>query len=61
MGVLRVKTEDGFVAVGGGGGGASVELDTTLTKSGKAADAKAVGDALGRYITDIDAILGGDA
>ena len=30
----------------GGGGGASVELDTTLTQSGKAADAKAVGDAL---------------
>ena len=28
------------------GGGASVELDTTLTQSGKAADAKAVGDAL---------------
>lgn len=27
-------------------GGASVELDTTLTQSGKAADAKAVGDAL---------------
>lgn len=30
----------------GGGGGASVELDTTLSQSGKAADAKAVGDAL---------------
>ena len=29
-----------------GGGGAAGELDTTLTQSGKAADAKAVGDAL---------------
>ena len=27
-------------------GGSTVELDTTLTQSGKAADAKAVGDAL---------------
>ena len=42
---------------GGGGGGAYVELDTTLTQSGKAADAKAVGDALaekqpkGDYLT----------
>ena len=40
-----------------GGGGASVELDTTLTQPGKAADAKAVGDALaekqpkGDYLT----------
>ena len=33
-------------AIGGGGGGSTVELDTTLTQSGKAADAKAVGDAL---------------
>lgn len=30
----------------GGGGGSKIELDTTLTESGKAADAKAVGDAL---------------
>ena len=28
------------------GGGSKIELDTTLTQSGKAADAKAVGDAL---------------
>ena len=35
-------------AQSGGGGGASVELDTTLTQSGKAADAKAVGDALAK-------------
>lgn len=32
--------------IGSLGGGASVELDSTLTKSGKAADAKAVGDAI---------------
>lgn len=32
---------------GAGGSGSSVELDTTLTQSGKAADAKAVGDQLG--------------
>lgn len=29
-----------------GGGGSTVELDTTLSEAGKAADAKAVGDAL---------------
>ena len=33
-------------AAGGGGGGSTVELDTTLSEAGKAADAKAVGDAL---------------
>ena len=44
-------------AQSGGSGGASVALDTTLTQSGKAADAKAVGDALadkqqkGDYLT----------
>ena len=44
-------------AQSGGGGGSAVELDTTLTQSGKAADAKAVGDALaekqpkGDYLT----------
>ena len=31
---------------GGGGSGSTVELDTTLTESGKAADAKAAGDAI---------------
>ena len=34
-------------------GGGSVDLDTTLTKEGMAADAKAVGDRLG----DIDAVF----
>ena len=36
---------------GGSGGGGSVDLDTTLTQAGMAADAKAVGDRLG----DLDA------
>lgn len=34
----------------------SIELDTTLTVSGKAADAKAVGDALKDYVKTFDAI-----
>lgn len=48
----------------GGGGGSTVELDTTLTQSGKAADAKAVGDALaGKQdtISDLEAIRTGAA
>ena len=63
---LETASKDNLVAAineaaksggGGGSGGASIELDTTLTQSGKAADAKAVGDALaekqpkGDYIT----------
>lgn len=39
---------------------ASVDTDSTLTQRGVAADAGAVGDALGRYINDIDALIGGD-
>lgn len=45
-------------------GGASIELDTTLTQSGKAADAKAVGDALAGkqgIISDLEAIRTGAA
>ena len=34
------------VTVSGGGGGTQVDIDDTLTQSGKAADAKAVGDRL---------------
>lgn len=37
---------EGADGTGGGGSGQNVELDTTLTVAGKAADAKAVGDAL---------------
>lgn len=37
----------------GNGSGQNVELDTTLTQSGKAADAKAVGDALAGKVAGI--------
>lgn len=48
---LETVSKDNLVAAineaaQSGGGGASVELDTTLSEAGKAADAKAVGDAL---------------
>ena len=42
----KVPLVDGKAISATGGGGSTVELDTTLTQSGKAADAKAVGDAL---------------
>ena len=51
-------------ATGGGGGGSTVELDTTLSETGKAADAKAVGDALADKqdtISDLEAIRTGAA
>ena len=51
-------------ATGGGGGGSTVELDTTLFEAGKAADAKAVGDALAdkqNTISDLEAIRTGAA
>lgn len=50
---LTTEAKDTLVAAineaartGGGGGGSTVELDTTLTQSGKAADAAAVGEQL---------------
>ena len=45
-------------------GGSTVELDTTLSEAGKAADAKAVGDALAgkqNTISDLEAIRAGAA
>ena len=42
----KIPLVDGKAISATGGGGPIVELDTTLTQSGKAADAKAVGDAL---------------
>ena len=41
---------------GGGGGGTNIQLDTTLTQAGKAADAKAVGDR----IDSLDTIIAVD-
>lgn len=46
---------DSCFAVGGNDSGGNVELDTTLTQSGKAADAKAVGDKIAE-ITGISLI-----
>lgn len=37
-----------------------VPIDTSLSQSGAAADAKVVGDALKSYINDVDALIGGD-
>ena len=39
---------------GGGGGGSTVEIDTTLTQEGKAADAKATGDRISQLSKEID-------
>ena len=55
---------DGKTISATGGGGSTVELDTTLTQSGKAADAKAVGDALAgkqNTISDLESIRTGAA
>lgn len=48
MPVLKIKQNGVWKEIAGGGSvaGGSVELDTTLTQEGMAADAKAVGDAL---------------
>ena len=65
---LNTETKDNLVAAineaaqSGGGGGSTVELDTTLSETGKAADAKAVGDALAgkqNTISDLEAIRSG--
>lgn len=45
---LQAQIDD--LRKGGAGGGSKIELDTTLTQPGKAADAKAVGDALAGVI-----------
>lgn len=49
MPVLKIKQDGIWKEIVGGGsssGNGTVELDATLTKSGMAADAKAVGDAI---------------
>ena len=49
MSVLKVKKDDGTWEIVTSGIRESVEIDSSLTESGKAADAKAVGDALNEY------------
>lgn len=51
----RKKIEDLEQSGGGAGGGSgsTVEVDATLTQEGKAADAKAVGDRLGKLSEDV--------
>lgn len=60
--LVRLSTvEAGGGGEGSGGGGSTVELDTTLTKSGKAADAKAVGDRMTTIedtLVDVEESLG---
>lgn len=58
---LNTAAKDTLVAAineaartGGGGGGSTVELDTTLTKSGQAADAAVVGNRLSALSEEID-------
>ena len=55
MAVLKLKQPDGsWIPISGSGAGdSSVELDTTLTQEGMAADSKAVGDALNSLTTVI--------
>ena len=44
---IEIQAKNPTIQIGiQGGGGSAVELDTTLTQSGKAADAKVVGNAL---------------
>ena len=60
----KIPLVDGKAIKAQDGGGSTVELDTTLSKVGKAADAKAVGDALaGKQdtISDLEAIRAGAA
>lgn len=60
----KIPLVDGKAISATGGSGSTVELDTTLTQSGKAADAKAVGDALANKqdtISDLETIRSGAA
>lgn len=54
MPVLKVKKNGVWEEVAGG---ANLELDTTLTQSGKAADAKVVGDAIANVKVETDNTL----
>ena len=52
MNVVELAKLKKMVGSGNGGGGTAIELDTTLTKHGKAADAKATGDAINRLANE---------
>lgn len=56
MPVLKIKKEDGTweAVTGGASSGGNIELDTSLSISGMAADAKAVGDAITGLSNDIE-------
>ena len=61
---ITIAADGKTISATGGGGGSTVELDTTLSEAGKAADAKAVGDALAgkqNTISDLEAIRSGAA
>lgn len=47
---ICTATDGGYTWAAVSGGGGSVDLDTTLTKSGQAADAKAAGDAIAQKL-----------
>lgn len=57
------KLSEDIANLPSGGGGSTVELDTTLSEAGKAADAKAVGDALaekqdsGNYVKSVNGTM----
>lgn len=52
--IQKAEQDAGGGEGGGEGGSAQIEVDATLTQSGKAADAKAVGDA----IVDLERLIG---
>ena len=61
---ITIAADGKTISATGGGSGSTVELDTTLTQSGKAADAKAVGDALTNKqdtVSDLETIRSGAA
>lgn len=57
-GIIEGITKAEENAGSGTGGGSPIELDKTLTQEGKAADAKAVGDAIGELPTEFKTING---
>lgn len=58
MPVLKIKNNGKWETILGGAGG-SVEVDTSLTQEGMAADSKAVGDAI-KSMTTVIAVDDGE-